>query len=298
MADCSQDRSTTPPLNKNLIHKENHRELGTPRLSQSRKRTTDRIVTPMSKRRRSSTPRKRRSTVRSLLKKRRRHQSSSSSTSGELSRKRRRNTSSSVSSSTNSLSSTPSKSSDISRSKTKRSQHTKTITSTIERFIDAGNNQARNSFVGMQDVIPTFNPSEKTQSTRAWLRRVNEIALIYDWSERQIFHALSKLSGLARRWYECLSSVDLTWKDWERKLLTDFPDDRNYAERLQEMLERKSRREESLGEYFYNKARLVSHCNIRGKDADCIIHGIFDHNIRLNAQGAGFKSPNKLLNKQ
>lgn len=104
------------------------------------------------------------------------------------------------------------------------------------------------------------------------------------------------MAGLARRWYEGLSSVKLTWKEWQRKLLHNFPDDRNYAERLIEMLSRRSRREETLEEYFYDKAKLVSHCNIKGKDAvDCIIHGIFDQNIKLNAQGANFKSPSKLL---
>lgn len=167
----------------------------------------------------------------------------------------------------------------------------------MDRFIDAISNHGRNTFVGAHNVLPPFDPSQKTQSTKSWLKKVNETAAIYRWSDKQtIFHALPKLSGLARRWYEGLSSVKLTWKEWQRKLLQNFPDDRNYADRLTEMLARRSRREETLEEYFYDKAKLVNHCKIKGKDAvDCIIQGIFDQNIKLNAQGANFKSPNKLL---
>jgi hypothetical protein len=167
----------------------------------------------------------------------------------------------------------------------------------MERFISAISNHGKNTFIGAHDVIPKFDPSENTQSTKAWLKKVNETANIYKWSDKQTtFHALPKLSGLARRWYEGLSSVNFTWKEWQRKLSQNFPDDRNYADRLSDMLARKTRPQESLEEYFYDKSRLVSRCNIKGKDAvDCIIHGIYDHNIKLNAQGANFKRPSRLL---
>lgn len=167
----------------------------------------------------------------------------------------------------------------------------------MDRFIDALSKHGRNTYVGAHDVITTFDPSQKMQSTKAWLKKVNETAAIYKWDDKQtVFHALPKLAGLARRWYEGLSSVNLKWKEWQRKLLQTFPDNCNYADKLTEMLARRSRREETLEEYFYDKAKLISRCNIKGKDAvDCLIHGIFDTNIKLNAQGANFKSPNKLL---
>lgn len=167
----------------------------------------------------------------------------------------------------------------------------------MDRFISAISNHGKNTFIGAHDVIPKFDPSENSQSTKAWLKKVNETVNIYKWSDKQtIFHALPKLSGLARRWYEGLSSVNFTWKEWQRKLSQNFPDDRNYADRLSDMLARKTRPQESLEEYFYDKSRLVSCCNIKGKDAvDCIIHGIYDHNIKLNAQRANFKRSSRLL---
>lgn len=222
-------------------------------------------------------------------------------------RKSRRDSLSSASSQDSSISSSDSLSSNSDRSRSKIRRPTKKrlrVRSTdndskqfVKEFIEAINNRTSNSYVGAQEVIPQFDPSQKTQNTRAWLRKVNEVASIYGWSERQIiYHALPKLSGLARRWYEGLTSIDLSWNEWQRKLLKCFPDDRNYADRLSEMLNRRSRREETLEEYFYEKAKLVSRCNIRGKDAvDCIIHGIFDHNIQLNAQGSNFKRPSQLL---
>lgn len=178
-----------------------------------------------------------------------------------------------------------------------RSNRNQTDHSVMERFIEAISSHGQNTFVGAQDVIHSFDPSQRNQSTKAWLKKVNETASIYKWNDKQtILHALPKLSGLARQWYEGLSSVKYTWKEWQRKMLASFPDDRNYADKLSEMLLRRSRREETLEEYFYEKAKLVSHCNIRGKEAvDCIIHGIYDNNIKLNAQGARFKSPSKLL---
>ncbi|CAB3254280.1 unnamed protein product [Arctia plantaginis] len=87
----------------------------------------------------------------------------------------------------------------------------------MKDLINAINNRGSNTH-GAQDVIPQFDPGQKSQSTRAWIRKVNEVASIYGWINKQtIYHALSKLSGLARRWYEGLDSIDLSWKDWQRK---------------------------------------------------------------------------------
>lgn len=233
---------------------------------------------------------------------RKRHSSSSSSSRYGT----RSSSSSSTASSTSHLSTASSLlSSSRSRSRSRRPKSKRRSdryhrrqekTHVMDRFIDAISSN-NNNFVGSHDVIPSFDPSKRTQSTKSWLRKINETAAIYKWSDRQtVLHAMPKLTGLARVWYEAVPSYKLTWKQWQKELLRQFPDDRNYAERLSEMLARKSRREETLEEYFYDKAKLVNHCHIKGKDAvDCIIHGIFDNNIKLNAQGANFKTPDKLL---
>lgn len=152
-------------------------------------------------------------------------------------------------------------------------------------------------FEGEQNVISEFNPDADDQSAVDWIHKVNETASIYKWSDRKIiFYALPKLAGHAKKWYQGKNKINLSWHEWQKKILKAFPDDRNYNDRLYEMLERRSRREESLEDYFHDKSRLVRNCRIVGRDAvDCIIGGIFDSNIRLNAQGSGFKRPSQLL---
>lgn len=154
-----------------------------------------------------------------------------------------------------------------------------------------------NRFEGSHNVIPEFDPDAHSQTAIDWVRKVNETAKIYGWTERQIiYYAIPKLSGQAKKWYQGRTTIDLSWKQWQKKIVKTFPDDRNYADRLSEMLSRRSRREESLEEYFHEKARLVKMCGIKGRNAvDCIISGIFDNGIRLNAQGASFIRTSDLL---
>lgn len=154
-----------------------------------------------------------------------------------------------------------------------------------------------NTFVGAHNIIPEYDPDANSQTAADWIRKVNETAAIYGWNEKQIiYHAIPKLTGYAKKWYQGRSSVNLTWRQWQRQILKTFPDDRNYADRLYEMLDRRSKRDESLEEYFHDKIRLVKMCGIRGRNAvDCVINGIYDNNIRLNAQGSSIKRPSQLL---
>lgn len=155
----------------------------------------------------------------------------------------------------------------------------------------------RNHFEGAHNVIPEIDPDSHSQTAADWIRKVNETARIYGWSEKQIiYYAIPKLVGHAKKWYQGRSTVDLTWYQWQKKIIKIFPDDRNYADRLAEMLSRRSRQEESLEEYFHEKARLVKMCGITGRNAvDCIVSGIFDSGVRLNAQGSSLKRPSQLL---
>ncbi|KAL4721410.1 hypothetical protein ACJJTC_015065 [Scirpophaga incertulas] len=101
-----------------------------------------------------------------------------------------------------------------------------------------------------------------------WLSKINESAAVYGWSERQtIFYALPKLTGLAKKWYDGLTSVKFSWIEWQEKLLEAFPCDENYGDILWEML-----------------------------NLDCITHGIYDFNIKMNVQGARFEKPEQVLN--
>ncbi|KAL4703335.1 hypothetical protein ACJJTC_013101 [Scirpophaga incertulas] len=144
---------------------------------------------------------------------------------------------------------------------------------------------------GAQNVISEFDPISKSQTMEDWLSKINESAAVYGWSERQtIFYTLPKLTGLAKKWYDGLTSVKFSWIQWQEKLLEAFPCDENYGDILWEILNRKSRKNETLVEYYYDKIMLINRCKLQNKQAvDCITHGIYDFNIKMNVQGAHFE---------
>ncbi|XP_064292920.1 uncharacterized protein LOC135309976 [Plodia interpunctella] len=149
----------------------------------------------------------------------------------------------------------------------------------------------------IHNTIPEFDPSHKGQTMTMWIHKVNESATIYNWSEKQTIHfALPKLRGVAQRWYEGLSSVLFTWKEWQEKLQAAFPSDENYGQMLSDMLAKRARFGDSLEDYYYNKIILINRCGITGKRAvECILHGIDDRSVRLGAEAVQYDDPNKLL---
>lgn len=130
---------------------------------------------------------------------------------------------------------------------------------------DKGNSQRLNNNQ-LNNVVPEFDPSSKNQNIDLWINKVNECSSIYEWDEKQTIHfALQKLTGLAKKWFECLPSVVYGWSEWQEKLRKAFPGQQNYGRLLEEMLGRTTRNNESLREYFYDKLSLISRCEIVGK---------------------------------
>lgn len=150
----------------------------------------------------------------------------------------------------------------------------------------------------LNNIVPEFDPSSKSQSIDSWLNKVNECSSIYDWDGKQTVHfALQKLTGLAKKWLEALPTVVYSWCEWQVKLRKAFPNEQNYGRLLEEMLNRTTRSNESLREYFYDKLSLINRCEIVGKKAvDCVVHGIADRSIRTGAQALNCGEPEDLLN--
>ncbi|KAH7969885.1 hypothetical protein HPB52_022480 [Rhipicephalus sanguineus] len=74
-------------------------------------------------------------------------------------------------------------------------------------------------------LVPLFDPSSSDSSTvDAWIRRVNDLAEVYRWTDRVTScHALAKLRGTAKMWYDSLLSVNKTWPEWKVELKGAFP---------------------------------------------------------------------------
>lgn len=151
--------------------------------------------------------------------------------------------------------------------------------------------------IDFKNILPSFDPSLKTQRIDVWLKKVNECASVYGWDDKTTTHfAMQKLQGLAKTWYEGLNSILFTWKEWEEKLLSAFPFEQNYGQALEEMLRRKSRFNEAIEVYYYEKLTLINRCDIEGKRAvDCIIHGISDRTLRSGALALRCTHPDLLL---
>lgn len=159
------------------------------------------------------------------------------------------------------------------------------------------NTTSSNRDLNHKNIIPEFNPSEKNQRIDVWLKKVNECAKVYGWDEMTIVHfAMQKLAGLAKTWYESLNSILFTWDEWQIKLKSAFPCEQNYGQIIEDMSKRKSRPNESIEIYYYEKLALLNQCEITDRRAvDCIIHGISDRTMRSSALALRCAEPDELL---
>lgn len=148
-----------------------------------------------------------------------------------------------------------------------------------------------------KNILPEFDPSTKNQRMDVWLRKVNECASVYGWDEKTTIHfSMQKLEGLAKTWYQSLGTILFTWSEWQEKLLKAFPYEENYGQSLEDMLRCKSRLNEPIENYFYEKLSFLNRCDISGKRAvDCIIHGLTDKTIKSSALSLRCSEPDQLL---
>lgn len=80
------------------------------------------------------------------------------------------------------------------------------FTKFMSNFSSVDNNNREN--FSSTNVVPEFDPSLRNQTINNWVTKVNECAVLYGWTERQIVHnALPKLVGVAKKWYEGLPTL-------------------------------------------------------------------------------------------
>lgn len=148
-----------------------------------------------------------------------------------------------------------------------------------------------------KNILPEFDPSNKNQRMDVWLRKVNECASVYGWDDKTIIHfSMQKLQGLAKVWYQSLNTILFTWPEWQEKLIKAFPSEQNYGQSLEDMLRRRSKYNEPIENYYYEKLALINQCEIIGKRAvDCIIHGLSDRTVKSSALALRCNEPDQLL---
>ncbi|KAF2891948.1 hypothetical protein ILUMI_14225, partial [Ignelater luminosus] len=146
-------------------------------------------------------------------------------------------------------------------------------------------------------LVPDFNPEQPDQNVEAWCLKVDELKEIFGWTdETTVYHALSKLRGLAEVWYKGLPTIRFSWDEWKVKLQNAFPSRVDYFETLRRMLAREKCPSESYLRYFYEKSALLAACKIEGTDGvSCLIGGITDRVVQAAARAGDHATPESLL---
>jgi hypothetical protein len=146
-------------------------------------------------------------------------------------------------------------------------------------------------------LLPPFDPEDRSLNIHQWVAKVKELASMYRWTEEVTVHnALAKLEGLAKTWLGGLPTVTYTWEEWRSQLIAAFPTSDDYHQKLQTMMQRIKRVEETYFRYYYEKLALLNQCEINGEKAvSCLIAGIQDVVVRTGSQAGGYTDPSALL---
>ncbi|XP_077552426.1 uncharacterized protein LOC144166808 [Haemaphysalis longicornis] len=147
-------------------------------------------------------------------------------------------------------------------------------------------------------LVPSFDPLSSGCSTvDAWIRRVDDLADIYGWSDRLTScNALCRLEGPAKTWYDSLSSVDKTWVQWKDELKRAFPSTSGMQRLHREMEARCRKRGEPIESYYYDKLAKARRCNISDKGCvEYIITGLNDPDTIRAVSVRTYDTPEELL---
>lgn len=173
----------------------------------------------------------------------------------------------------------------------------KNLTKVVQQQATASN-APRPTQTYRDNAVSAFDPEDDQQSMDRWLKHIEELQGLYQWAEQTtIYHMVSKLTGLAKLWYDTLPSVSFTWAQWKNELLDAFPPCTDICDTLEQMLKRKKRPDEEYVRYYYEKLALINKCKVLvGKDAvACLIGGIVDQSVQAAARAADYPEPPKLL---
>lgn len=159
----------------------------------------------------------------------------------------------------------------------------------------AGTIQSRRVTYTDAELLPKFDPGEKTSTVCGWLHKIDQLGDIYGWTEKDKMYVMQlRLRGAAREWYDQLEDYDLSWDCWKDSLSMAFPRASDFADRLEDMTTRLKRSDETMTLYYHEKIALLRRCNIVGESAiSCIIRGL-PMELRANAKAYQCNTPEKL----
>ncbi|KAL1472068.1 hypothetical protein MTO96_039561 [Rhipicephalus appendiculatus] len=147
-------------------------------------------------------------------------------------------------------------------------------------------------------LVPFFDPTSSNSPTiDAWIRRVEDLAEVYRWTDRVTScHALEKLHGPAKMWYDSLLSVNKTWPEWKVELKRAFPTTAGMQRLHREMEDRIYKRGEPIECYYYEKLAKARRCNLSEEACiEYLITGLNNQDTIRAISTRTYDSPEELL---
>lgn len=147
-------------------------------------------------------------------------------------------------------------------------------------------------------LVPLFDPTSSDSPTvDAWIRRVDDLAEVYRWSDRLTScNALARLDGPAKMWYDSLQSVNKTWPEWKVELKRAFPTTSGMQRLHRDMEDRIYRRGEPIESYYYDKLAKARRCNLSEETCiEYLITGLNDQDSIRAISTRTYDSPEELL---
>ncbi|XP_076383111.1 uncharacterized protein LOC143260682 [Megalopta genalis] len=158
------------------------------------------------------------------------------------------------------------------------------LTAALTDAIRAGSKRAKQ--VTNDKIIPGFDPEVTDASVLEWLRKINELAVVCNWEETdKVFYAVGKLQGIAKQWYDSLTSPPLVWDVFSELISTQFAGEENFGKLLEVAVGYKSVPGQSLQAYCFEKLKKINKLNLvlpEEKLVECVVYGIHDDHIRMN----------------
>ncbi|KAJ8953799.1 hypothetical protein NQ318_006646 [Aromia moschata] len=174
----------------------------------------------------------------------------------------------------------------------------------VERLLrrDSHSSDRNSTMVRMTvkaDCIPEFAPGNPNLTSTKWVDKIEQLAQINQWDEHlRIYHMQSRLTGLARTWYDNLPTYNYSWTEWKALIKRTFPDHHDFSATLRKLVNRSKLATETMTQYYFAKLELLQACEITGtKAVSCLIDGIGDRALQNSAKAGRYETPEHLYEK-
>lgn len=158
--------------------------------------------------------------------------------------------------------------------------------------------QGRKCNLNFAELIPDFDPTKTPQTAKKWLTNIENLSFMYASDENVLLHhAIVKLKGAARFWFDGLSNNQcLTWTTFKWKLVAAFPSYKTESDIHFMLTQRTQKPAEPFEEYFYEMVAIARRADL-GEDSTIkyIIMGLNDEDLRKSLAFSQVMSLNELL---